>query len=487
MDDMTQNSGPSAAPTHATGLDRFFEWLRSIDLRRNGDDKWIAGTCSGIADRLGVDPIVVRAAVVLLTVMGGVGVTLYLVLWAFLPNDKEDVIAERALRDGDVGGIILLAFVALSLLGGTGLAGDYPGGGWVWWVVLPIVAVVWLVTRHRGERRPTQAPSGAPAAPGSSAPYGNEPYGATPYGSVPYGSGPGATAAPLAASASSAAPAAPTAPAAPYTSTATTAPYAPAGAPVGPGTQPGGSGGYPAVPGPPPRAPKPPRPPRPPRRRGGGFVATLLIGGLALAAYGLTMWAHDQADLAGSDQTVALCAALAVVGLGVLVLGLAGRRSGFTGFIAVVLALATWTASVVPDVTLGGGIGERTWRPSASDTSSEYRLSIGSAELDLAEAQDNPGTPRQVEARVGIGELRIWIPENLTVEVRSSVAAGDISGMEPRAGSLLERPRIGGPDPVDLDRRDGRDISTVQTFGEGSPDVVVDAHVGFGQILIGKE
>src|SRR5688572_31602012 len=125
---MTQSPGPTVAPTHSTGLDRFFDWIRSIDLRRNGDDKWIAGTCSGIADRLGVDPIVVRAAVVLLTVMGGVGITIYLVLWAFLPNDKEDVIAERALRDGDIGGIILLAFVALSLLGGSGLAGDYPGG-----------------------------------------------------------------------------------------------------------------------------------------------------------------------------------------------------------------------------------------------------------------------------------------------------------------------------------------------------------------------
>ncbi len=241
------------------------------------------------------------------------------------------------------------------------------------------------------------------------------------------------------------------------------------------------------MPGPPPRAPKPPRPPRAPRRRGGGFVATLLIGGLALAAYGLTVWGHDQGNWAGSDETVALCAALAVIGLGVLVLGFAGRRAGFTGFLAVVLALATWTASVVPDVTLGGGIGERTWRPSATDTSKEYRLSVGSAELDLAEAPDNPGTPRQIEARVGIGELQIWIPDNLTVEVHSSVGAGDISQVEPRPGTLLDRPDLGRPDPIDLNGREGRDISTVQTFGEGSPDVVVDAHVGFGQILIGKE
>ena len=34
---------------------------------------------------------------------------------------------------------------------------------------------------------------------------------------------------------------------------------------------------------------------------------------------------------------------------------------------------------------------------------------------------------------------------------------------------------------------EGRNVSTTETFGTGTPDVVVDAHVGLGQILIGKE
>ena len=42
--------------------------------------------------------------------------------------------AERAIRDGDVLGIILLVVIGLSLVGGTGFAGDRPGsagsGGW---------------------------------------------------------------------------------------------------------------------------------------------------------------------------------------------------------------------------------------------------------------------------------------------------------------------------------------------------------------------
>ncbi|KRE56981.1 PspC domain-containing protein [Phycicoccus sp. Soil748] len=464
---MTQTHGPAAGPTNneqASGIDRFFDWLRSIDLRRDGEDKWLAGVCSGIATRLGVDPIVIRAVLVLLVVMGGLGITVYLIAWAFLPNDKDDIVAERALRDGDVLGIILLVVIGLSLVGGTGFARDTPGMGWVWWVVIPVGLVVWLVTRRRGQEAAPVAGPTPYAAPGGTPPTATYPasptatYGASSvpsamaYGAAPEPATYGTTAAPTAGGA---------------------APQAPYGAATPPG-----AGSPPAPPaGRQPRPPKPPRAPRPPRRRSGGFGATLLISGLAVAAYGLTTWAHQANDWAGSDQTVALCAALAVVGLGVLALGFAGRRTGLTGFVAVVLVIVTWTASVVPDVTFGGGVGERVWRPSVTDTTKSYRLSIGSAELDLTALPDNPGTARDVEARVGVGELRIRVPDNLTVEVRSSVGAGQITKAAP--GTL---------DSVDTSGNgDGRNISTVETFGTGTPDVVVDAHVGLGQILIGKE
>ena len=435
MDDMTQTSGPTTGPTNdtnASGLDRFFGWLRSIDLRREGEDKWLAGVCSGIATRLGVDPIVIRAVLVLLVVMGGLGITVYLIAWAFLPNDKEDIVAERALRDGDVLGIVLLVVIGLSLVGGTGFAGDVPGMGWIWWVVIPVGLVVWLVARKRNPRPAVQASAvHATAAPGA-------------------------------------------------TWSAPTAPY-------GAATPPGGS----LPPAPPtaqqPRPPQPPRAPRVPRRPSGGLGGTLLVSGLAVAAYGLASWAHRAGDWAGSEQTVALGAALGVIGLGVLALGFAGRRAGLTGFIAVVLALVTWGASVVPDVTFGGGVGDRVWRPAATDTTASYRLSIGSADLDLSQLPDNPGTARQVEARVGVGELRIRIPENLTVEVRSSVSVGDITRAD--FGSFDPLSPAPGSDPLVYDdtNDNGRNISTVQTFGTGDPDVIVDAHVGLGQILIGKE
>jgi hypothetical protein len=185
---------------------------------------------------------------------------------------------------------------------------------------------------------------------------------------------------------------------------------------------------------------------------------------------------HDDSNASGSGETVALAVALAVVGAAVLGIGLSGRRAGLTGFIAIVLALTTWTASVVPHLSFGGGVGDRVWRPSSVDTSSRYRLGIGQAELDLTSLPSDTTTPRRIEAGIGVGELRVRIPSDLTVEVRSSVGAGDISRVDPSAF-----------DSGSTDGHGGRDISTTETFGTGSPDVVVTAHVGLGQILIGKE
>ena len=446
---MTQIPGPVTGPPQNTGaapsgLDRFFDWLRSLDVRRYTDDKWLAGVCSGLSNRLGVDRLVVRAALVLLVLLGGIGITLYLIAWAFLPNGRGEILAERAVREGAVGPIILLVIVVLSLLGGGGFAHDGPGLVWLWWLVLGGL-VVWMVTRHRAQ--PAQpAPPAQPTPPAQPAPaaQSTQAYAAT-------------------------------APA-----VGATAPFVGATAPfnAAPATVPPAGG--PGVPPPPPFAiaPRPPRVPRPPRRRSAGFTGAVLVSGLALAAYGLALWGHDTFGWRGNGDVVALASALGVTGLGLLGFGLAGRRAGLLGFIAVVLAISTWTASVVPNLSLGGGVGDRVWRPSATDTTSRYRLGAGSAELDLTSLPSSTGTPRVIDAGIGVGELRIRIPADHTVEVRSSVSAGDIAQWHP--GSL-------DPSADTTNSRGGRNLSTVETFGTGPTDVVVTAHVGLGQILIGKE
>ena len=55
-------------------------------LYRSRSDRKIAGVCGGIAEHFGWDPTLVRLGWVLLTLMGGSGVLIYLVLWLVMPE-----------------------------------------------------------------------------------------------------------------------------------------------------------------------------------------------------------------------------------------------------------------------------------------------------------------------------------------------------------------------------------------------------------------
>jgi phage shock protein PspC (stress-responsive transcriptional regulator) len=64
--------------------------------RRDDDRKVIAGVCAGAARWLGVDPLIVRIAVVVLTVASGVGLPIYIAGWLLLPPaDGSPAIAAR--------------------------------------------------------------------------------------------------------------------------------------------------------------------------------------------------------------------------------------------------------------------------------------------------------------------------------------------------------------------------------------------------------
>lgn len=56
---------------------------------RDPEDRWVAGVCAGVGRRLGVDPLVVRIAILTLSLAAGAGIGLYLVLWAISDDDGE--------------------------------------------------------------------------------------------------------------------------------------------------------------------------------------------------------------------------------------------------------------------------------------------------------------------------------------------------------------------------------------------------------------
>ena len=55
-------------------------------LHRNANQKVIAGVCSGLAESLKIDTVIVRLIFVLLAVVVGGGIFIYIVLWIVLPE-----------------------------------------------------------------------------------------------------------------------------------------------------------------------------------------------------------------------------------------------------------------------------------------------------------------------------------------------------------------------------------------------------------------
>ena len=55
-------------------------------LRRSGTDRMVGGVAGGLAEYSGIDPVLWRVGFVGLTVCGGAGVLVYLLLWALVPS-----------------------------------------------------------------------------------------------------------------------------------------------------------------------------------------------------------------------------------------------------------------------------------------------------------------------------------------------------------------------------------------------------------------
>jgi len=59
-------------------------------LQRTRSDRMIAGVSGGLAKYLGIDPVIMRIAFVIVGLMNGIGVVIYLVLWLLMPNEDAE-------------------------------------------------------------------------------------------------------------------------------------------------------------------------------------------------------------------------------------------------------------------------------------------------------------------------------------------------------------------------------------------------------------
>ncbi|SFL24402.1 PspC domain-containing protein [Geodermatophilus ruber] len=55
-------------------------------LLRSGTDRMAGGVCGGLAEYSGIDTVLWRVGFVVLTLLGGAGVLVYLLLWVLTPS-----------------------------------------------------------------------------------------------------------------------------------------------------------------------------------------------------------------------------------------------------------------------------------------------------------------------------------------------------------------------------------------------------------------
>lgn len=453
---MTQNppstepgAGAPPPPLASSFLDDSFARLRGSGFVRDAEGRWFGGVCSGLARRLGVDPILIRAAAIILAFVGGIGITVYVLLWLLMPDQHGEILAERGIRHGDVGAIVLLVVAGLLVFGGIASVGS--GDGWIvpLWLI-PVALIAWFVLNRRGTLdapAPPHTPMTTPSGETMSAP----------------------------APTSAAAPAPPTDTTVPYGGYAPTDTATPYGGytPSTPQQYAAPYGGYPAPPAPP-RPVAPPPPPRPRRRRPSAFIGLVSLG-IAIASIGLGVALDGPLSFPGSAASLGFLIALTGVSLVVLVLGLRGRASGFSGFLAVCLAGLLAISLVDTRTHAGDGVGERLWSPVPAAGVTTFELGAGDAVLDLgALVTDVPrSTPQTIAVDMGAGELTILVPPELDARIDTSVGFGEISHI---GGTGSATGGSGGPDQKES-----------VTVGDTPVQVIVDAELGLGQITIQEQ
>jgi phage shock protein PspC (stress-responsive transcriptional regulator) len=189
--------------------------------------------------------------------------------------------------------------------------------------------------------------------------------------------------------------------------------------------------------------------------------ATLALVALA-AALGAATGIGLLAALGGGPAMagIAIFAGLMLITVGFL----GGPRWLILPVTVLVLPLAVVSAA---DIDLSGGAGESRHRPATlAELKPEYRLGVGSMELDLSRLV-LPAGRTEVRLSMGMGEARVRVPDGVCVTTRGSIGAGEAdlpSGTE--SGTNF-----------DLDHT---------ADAAGRPELVLDADLGVGHLQVDR-
>ena len=434
-----QHDGPQPEPQRGS-THRFFDSLRGSGLMRT-NERWVAGVAGGVAYRFDLDPTLVRCVWVVLSLFAGVGLVLYGLAWALLPEESDGRIhLEEALSgrfNAGLAGAIGMTIVGMSTFSNGFIPNWYiheagiAAALWpLFWLGLFILGIVFLIRRAQDRRASRKA---------ARTPRGPRPWHAsTPGAAQAPGSRPDSQAGGFASAWDSSA-----------SGSGTPAFNQPAG---GPSWQ---SRSYRQRP-PYQPAPMPVRPARP-RRPGPGSSLSLAVLGLGfLTAAGV--WYATATHRVGllQGQFLLIGTLVALLGAGIVASGLRRRHGGWMTvlgwpvlFVVAIPALAT--ASIVPtslarmpfeslrNATTAAS-STVTWQEltaSASSGSVTRNKDIGDLTLDL---RGMPATEASklstIATHLDVGTLRIKTDTDQRVEVRADVDMGAIDSQVSRAWTV---------------------------------------------------
>jgi phage shock protein PspC (stress-responsive transcriptional regulator) len=200
-----------------------------------------------------------------------------------------------------------------------------------------------------------------------------------------------------------------------------------------------------------------------PRRRRDSMlpaVAGVLLGGAGLLGL---LSALGDVDV---DTSAALAAGAIVAGAGVIA-GLILRRRILGSLLVGLLLLACSGVVAAADVPLSAGIGHRVETPvTVHSLPSSYQLAVGDMQLDLRHLP-LAGRTVHVVARVGVGSLRVTVPERARLIVHGKVNVGhsNLLGLEDDGTRLSRRLIERGPNA-------------------DSPTIDLEAFVGVGDLQV---
>ncbi len=204
----------------------------------------------------------------------------------------------------------------------------------------------------------------------------------------------------------------------------------------------------------------PPSPPRPDR------TGRLLVG-ILLVLFGIG-WLLDVLDVADFAWGVLLSSALILIGLALVLTSRSRESHGGLISAGVVLSVLLVFGSAL-DFPIEGGIGDREVHPTtAGAIRSEYALGIGQLTVDLSDLAGTDLVAAEIDhmrIKVGVGELIVIAPPGVDLRVQARAGIGNVR--------VFGREEVG----LDVELTIGPDPSTL-------PGLDLVLSVGLGQVEV---